>query len=141
MAEDGSENELSGDEIIDEIGEFDLIYINWNERNELERQWRNLLGDSDDEEEFEGFEPADIYVDKTFDTWRKIENQRNIHEFEERVGPVRIFDASASALNYFQCFYTEEVFTSIVNFTNLNTTRKRDADPWHKGATRSTGIS
>jgi len=68
MAEDGSENKLSGDEIIDEIGEFDLIYINWNERNELERQWRNLLGDSDDEEEFEGFEPADIYVDKTFDT-------------------------------------------------------------------------
>jgi hypothetical protein len=33
MAEDGSENELSGDEIIDEIGEFDLININWNEKN------------------------------------------------------------------------------------------------------------
>ena len=84
-------------------------------------------------EEFEGCEPADIYVDKTFDTWRKTENQGNMHEFEERVGPVRIFDASASALNYFQCFYTEEVFTSITNFTNLNVTRKRDADPRHKG--------
>jgi hypothetical protein len=55
MAEDGSENELSGDEIIDEIGEFDFININRNERNELERQWRNLMKDSDDEEEFEGF--------------------------------------------------------------------------------------
>ena len=91
------------------------------------------MGDSDDEQEFEGFEPADIYVDKTFDTWRKTENQRNIHEFEERVGPVRIFDASASVLNYFQCFYTEEVSTSIVNFTYLNVTRKRFADPRHKG--------
>jgi len=91
------------------------------------------VGDSDDEEEFEGFEPADIYVDKTFDTWRKTENQRNIHEFEERIGPVRIFDASASALNYFQYVYTEEVFTSIVNFTNLNATRKHDADPRNKG--------
>jgi hypothetical protein len=39
--------------------------------------------DSDDKEIFEGFEPADIYVDKTFDTWRKTENHRNIHEFEE----------------------------------------------------------
>jgi hypothetical protein len=34
----------------------------------LERQWRNLVGDSDDKEIFEGFEPVDIYVDKTFDT-------------------------------------------------------------------------
>ena len=72
------------------------------------------MGDSDDEEEFEGFEQVDIYVDKTFDTWTKTENQRNIHEFEERVGPVRNFDASVSALNYFQCSYTAEVFTSIV---------------------------
>ena len=31
----------------------------------LERQWRNLVGDSDDKEIFEGFEPADIYIDKT----------------------------------------------------------------------------
>lgn len=100
----------------------------------LERQWRNLVGDSDDKEIFEGFEPADIYVDKTFDTWRKTENHRNIHEFEEsRTSEDFWCFCIASALNYFQCFYTEEMFTSIVNFTILNATRKRDAYPRHKG--------
>ena len=100
----------------------------------LERQWRNLVEDSDDKEIFEGFEPADIYVDKTFDTWRKTENHRNIHEFEEsRTSEDFWRFCIASALNYFQCFYTEEMFTSIVNFTILNATRKRDAYPRHKG--------
>jgi hypothetical protein len=50
------------------------------DRNELERQWLNLVGDSDDEEEFEGFEAADIYQHREFDNWRKTINPRNIHE-------------------------------------------------------------
>jgi hypothetical protein len=56
---------------------------------------------------------ADIYQHREFDNWRKTINPRNIHEFEERVGPVWNFDTSATALNYFQCFYTEEVFETI----------------------------
>jgi predicted helicase len=85
MADAESENELSGDEIVDDVGGFDLININRIDRNELERQWLNLVGDSDDEEEFEGFEAADIYQHREFDNWRKTINPRNIHEFEERV--------------------------------------------------------
>ena len=47
-------------------------------------------------------EAANIYEQREFDTWRKTINLRNIHEFEERVGPVRNFDTSASVLKYFQ---------------------------------------
>lgn len=46
-----SENELSGDEIIDNVGQFDLINVNQADWNELERQWRNIVGDSDDEDD------------------------------------------------------------------------------------------
>jgi hypothetical protein len=38
MADNESEGELSGDEVIDNIGEFGLININANERNALGRQ-------------------------------------------------------------------------------------------------------
>lgn len=76
MADAESENELSGDEIVDDVGGFDLININRIDRNELERQWLNLVGDSDDEEEFEGFEAADIYQHREFDNWRKTINPR-----------------------------------------------------------------
>jgi hypothetical protein len=66
MADAKSENELSGDEIVDDVGGFDLININRIDGNELERQWLNLVGDSDDEEEFEA---ADIYQHREFDNW------------------------------------------------------------------------
>lgn len=123
MADNQSEGELSGDEVIDNIGEFDLININANERNALERQWRDLVGDSDDDDEFEGFQAADVYADRNFDNWVKTETQRNIPEFSERVGPTRIFDTSAKALEYFQLFYDDGVFMTIVNYTNLNANR------------------
>lgn len=123
MADNQSEGELSGDEVIDNIGEFDLININANERNALERQWRDLVGDSDDDDEFEGFQAADVYADRNFDNWVKTETRRNIPEFSERVGPTRIFDTSAKALEYFQLFYDDGVFMTIVNYTNLNANR------------------
>ena len=133
MADSDSDNNLSEDEIIDNVGEFDLVNVNNAKRIELERQWQAIVGDSDEEDEFEGWTAADIYVDKTFDQWRKVENPRVLHNFNERVGPVRNFDTSASALNFFQLFYSDDVFENIVNFTNLNANRKRGADPNHKG--------
>lgn len=66
---------------------------------------------------------ADVYADRNFDNWVKTETQRNIREFSERVGPTRIFDTSANALEYFQLFYDDGVFMTIVNYTNLNANR------------------
>jgi hypothetical protein len=65
MVDTDNKNEFSGDEMIDDVGGFDLININRIDRNELERQWLNLVGDSDDEE---GFVAADIYKQREFDT-------------------------------------------------------------------------
>jgi hypothetical protein len=65
MVDTDNKNEFSGDEMIADVGGFDLININRIDRNELERQWLNLVGDSDDEE---GFVAADIYKQREFDT-------------------------------------------------------------------------
>jgi hypothetical protein len=43
MADAECENELSGDEIVDDVGRFDLININRIDGNELERQWLKLV--------------------------------------------------------------------------------------------------
>lgn len=64
MADADSENELSDDEILDDVGQFDLIDINNAERRELERQWQEIVGDSDDEAEFLGFEVNDELIIK-----------------------------------------------------------------------------
>ena len=63
MADSDDQSEFSGDELIDDVGEFDLVDVNNRTRNDLERIWRNIVGDSDDEDdEFDGFNPQDTYV-------------------------------------------------------------------------------
>jgi hypothetical protein len=63
------------------IGEFDLVNLNNRTRNDLERIWRNIVGDSDDEDdEFDGFNPEDAYVVPEFVNWDKTRNARQLHE-------------------------------------------------------------
>jgi hypothetical protein len=50
-----------------------LVNIPRNERADLERQVRDLVGQSDDESDFEGFEPEDAYEVPDFDDWEKVE--------------------------------------------------------------------
>ena len=46
-----------------------------------------LVGDSDDDEEdFEGFELEKVYSPRNF-VWTKLENQRDMFQFSEIVGP------------------------------------------------------
>jgi hypothetical protein len=80
-------SELSGDENFDDLGHFNLVNIPRNERADLERQVRDLVGQSDDASDFERFEPEDAYEVPDFDDWEKVENYRNIVEFNERMGP------------------------------------------------------
>ena len=47
MADADGENQFSGDEMFDDVGGCDLININRVDRNELQRQWLNLVVDSD----------------------------------------------------------------------------------------------
>lgn len=48
--------------------------------------------------------------------------------FSEKPGPVRVFDSSASVLNYFQIFYSDEIFNHIVECTNRNANKKITED-------------
>ena len=112
-------SELSGDENFHDLGHFNLVNIPRNERADLERQVRDLVGQSDDESDFERFEPEDAYQVPDFDDWEKVEKYRNIVEFNKRMGPKRVLDGSRNAADYFQ------LFTHIANFTNRNAQQKK----------------
>ena len=53
------------------------------------------------------------------------------HPFTQRPEPTRVLDNSMSALDYFSLFYSEELFTKIVEYTNRNAKKKRREDPQH----------
>ena len=81
------ESEVSNFELSEDFTNFNLVQLDENERRHLERQWNALEGDSDDDEEdFEGFEPEKVYTPRNF-VWTKLENQRDLFQFSERVGP------------------------------------------------------
>ena len=49
---------------------------------------------------------------------------RSLHEFNELVGPITAFDGSAKHLEYFQLFYSNNVFAKIADFTKGNAHNK-----------------
>ena len=67
------ESELLGDENVDDFGQLDIVDIPRRVQNDLERQFRQLVGNSDEESDFDGFEPGDIYEVPDFDNWGKEE--------------------------------------------------------------------
>ena len=93
-------------------------------REDIWRDNGKRSGDSDDDEEdFEVFEPEKVYTPHNF-VWTKLENQRDLFQFSERVGPTRVLHGSRKALEYFQIFYSDKVFGNIVCLTNLNASIK-----------------
>ena len=123
--EKSDESEVSDFELSEDFTNFELVHLNENKRRHLERQWNVLVGDSDDDEEdFESFELEKMYSPSNF-VWTKLENQRDLFQFSERVGPTRVLDGSRTALEYFQIFYSDEVFGNIVCLMNLKALIKR----------------
>lgn len=111
MAALNYDSELSGDELANDFNVFDLVNVEGEERQILNRQWNAIMGDSDDDEaEFEGFELEDAYVPRDF-VLTKTNNEQDILEFSQRVGPSRVLDGSRTALDFFQIFYTNSVFS------------------------------
>ena len=93
------------------------------------RQENEEWYDSDDEgREFEGFHASDTYTTPEFLNWSKTfsANLRSLHEFNERIGPIRVFDGSAMPLEYLQLCYSDVVFGKIADFTNGNARNKFD---------------
>lgn len=69
-----------------------------------------------------------FYHSPTF-TCSKSSHTHSIVPYEKNPGPVSKFDENMSALEFFQIFYINEIFSDIIRFTNLNVVRKRTNDP------------
>ncbi|KAK3611672.1 hypothetical protein CHS0354_012043 [Potamilus streckersoni] len=55
------------EELSQDLNNFDLVNLDEKERRCMERQWNAFVGDSDDDEDdFEGFEPEELYVPHVF---------------------------------------------------------------------------
>ena len=118
---DSSESEVSDDD--------EVLSADARRRMRQENEEWIARYDSDDEgRDFEGFHASDTYTTPEFVNWSKTfsDNSRSLHEFNERVGPIRVFDGSATPLEYFQLFYSDVVFGKIADFTNGNARNKFD---------------
>lgn len=60
--------------------------------------------------------------------WQQHENARVFHNFEERTGPQKRYLGEVSVLQLFEEYFIPEVWTLIVNMTNLNAATKHAND-------------
>lgn len=111
-------DEWSDAEYFDDIGAFDLVNLDENERDHIERiiddripQMMTIMGD---------------YVAPENFVWTDEFSVRCRLPFSEKPGPVRVLDSSASVLNYFQIFYSDKIFNHIVESTNRNANKKKN---------------
>ena len=104
----GSESELSDDENNDD-------FILFRDEQEVERQ-RILVMLQDDEINFDGFLP-NFYKDPAFSFCNEQSDDISSSVYSGRPGPMQIFDGSCSALEYFQLFFTDELFENICYWT------------------------
>ena len=113
-------DEWSDADYFDDLGALDLVNLDENERQQLEHfiNDRESSGDEDDER----------YVAPENFEWTDEFSVRCRLPFSEKPGPVRVLDSSASVLNYFQIFYTDEIFNHVVECTNRNANKKRTED-------------
>ena len=56
--------------------------------------------------------------------WQQIENNRNMRQFAERTGPQRRYQVTTNELNFFEEFFTKDVWDLITTMTNMNAVRK-----------------
>lgn len=120
-----SESESDSDEwydaeYFDDLGAFDLVYLNENERDNIER----IIDDRNSSDDEDNWQFGDYVAPENF-VWTEEFSVRCRLPFSEKPGPVRVLDKSASVLNYFQIFYSDEIFNVIVECTNRNANKKK----------------
>ena len=108
----------SGNESFDDAGNFDLVDVPIDQQIHLELQYLGIQQVNLTRTPISrAFEPEDANAAPEFGTWRweKNENNRNISPFTERPGPTRVINGAANSLDYFQLFYSDELFQNIVD--------------------------
>lgn len=132
-----SGDDWSDDEFWNECGNFDLISVTDEQTVSLSAHIGDLDSDMNDRDSSSDSESSSdqesdnmpLFYHAPKFTWSKLSHTHSILAFEKTPGPVRQFDQKMSALEYFQLFYTDKIFSDIVRFTNLNAERKRKTDP------------
>ena len=123
----GSESELSDDENND-------AFMLFRDEQEVGRQRiLAMLQDDEDEINFDGFLP-NFDKDPAFHFCNKQSEDISSSVYSGRPGPMRIFDGSCSALEYFQLFFTDELFEKISYWTHENACYKIANDPTNNKA-------
>ncbi|VDI70876.1 Hypothetical predicted protein [Mytilus galloprovincialis] len=91
----------------------------------------NILNEeeNDDAEEFEGFLPD--YIREPPLNFQNVEFDMQNLDYTGISGPRRVLDGSNTALDYFQLFFTDELFNQICEWTQKNATTKIERDPEH----------
>ena len=137
MAEEDAEQFLD-DEIYQDIGDdFDLLDLNEEERAELAAFVNNHDSDSDSGDELDVENLPLFYHRRPQFEWTGGNDvppaQNDNHpNYSRRSGPVRVLDASITHLEYFNLFYTEQIFRDLVDFVNENARRRKESDPDNK---------
>jgi len=132
--EDVDVDEFSDDEFWENIDweQFDLVTITENERQQL-------IANAESEEEedsgqSEDFDASDsvplFYYNPKFE-WSSRYTETDRRPFTKEPGPVHKFHGveDLKAINFFQRFYSDEIFADIAKFTNANAARKIRDDP------------
>ena len=116
---------------------FDLAEMTENERRQLDEAIDGWTDDSDGEDLDDDNLP--LFFNNPQFQWTRgnyvAPDAEKRVTFSRRCGPVRVFDKSSiSALSLFQIFYSDEILSKIVTFTNENQRLKKESDPEnHKG--------
>lgn len=112
-------DEWSDTEYFDDLGVFDLVNLNENERNHIKRII-DIRNSSDDED---NGQLGDYVAPENF-VWTDEFLVRCRLPFSEKPDPIRVLDSLASVLIYFQIFYSDEIFNHIVECRNGNANKK-----------------
>ena len=123
--EDNSDVESEGSDIqVDDIEENDLINdeLELREVNRDADEWLNALfeSDSENEEEFEGFQEE--WVQNNF-------SRRTTPRFKLVEGATFQSPEEAEAHHYFELLWTDELWTKIVEETNRYAEQERTRNP------------
>ena len=136
MAEGGnnSDSDQFSDDDFDNLlaDGFDLVQLTEDERAEV----ANVVNlERDGDEIGEEFDEENLPL---FYQWPRFEwtganyvapDPATRTVFDRRSGPVRVLDTSMTTMEYFQIYYTDEVFENLVQFANDNAADKRQREP------------
>ena len=111
-----------------------MLDLNKEERAELAAFVNNHDSDSDSGDELDDENLSLFYhrhprFEWTGGNYVPPAQNDNRPKYSRRSGPVRVLDASITPLEYFNLFYTAQIFRDLVDFANENARRSKESDP------------